>query len=84
MSLLQDVPRRKLYQHFDNPRCHAAWYVIDEMTKLRCKRVAHSPYSPDLTICDFYSFSRLKYKLAGFHVDDDDAEFLREMQGIFK
>jgi hypothetical protein len=55
--------------------------VTDEMAKLRCKRGAHPPDSPDLAICDFYLFSRLKDKLAGFHADDD-AKLLREVQEI--
>jgi hypothetical protein len=45
------------------------------MAKLGCKRVTHPPYSPDLTICDFFLFSRLKDELVGFHADDD-AELL--------
>jgi hypothetical protein len=37
------------------------------------------PYSPDIAICEFDFFSRLKDKLAGFHADDD-AKLLREVQ----
>jgi hypothetical protein len=51
------------------------------MTKLRCKRVAHSPDFPDLTICDFDLFSHLNDKLAGFH-PDGYTDLLRRMQGI--
>jgi hypothetical protein len=51
------------------------------MGKFPCKRGAHPPYSPDLAISDFYLFSGLKDKLAGFHADDD-AELLGEVQGI--
>jgi hypothetical protein len=51
------------------------------MRKFRCKRGAHPPYSDDLAIHDFYLFSDLKDKLAGFHADHD-AELLQEVQGI--
>jgi histone-lysine N-methyltransferase SETMAR len=81
MLLSQDATRRKLNLYFDNSRCHTARSVTDEIAKLSCKRVAHLPYPPDLAICDFYLFLRLKDKLTGFHADDD-AELLREAQGI--
>jgi hypothetical protein len=51
------------------------------MAELQCKRAAHLPYFLDLPICDFYLFSRPTDKLADFHADDD-AELLREVQGI--
>jgi hypothetical protein len=81
MSLSEDAARRRLNLHFDNSGCHTVPFVIDKMAKLRCKRVAYPPYFHDLAICDFYLFSRQKNKLAGFHADDD-AELLREVQGI--
>jgi hypothetical protein len=56
-----------------------ARFAINQMAKLRCKRVAHPPYSPDLAICEFYLFPCLKDKLAGFHADEDVA-FLQEVQ----
>jgi hypothetical protein len=51
------------------------------MAKLKCERVAHPPDSLGLAIGDFYLFSHLNDKLVGFH-DDEDAELLRETQGI--
>jgi hypothetical protein len=79
----QDVARQKHNLHFGNSRCHTTWSVMDEMAKLRCKPVAHSLYSPDLAICDFSLFSRLKDKHAGFHADDD-AKRLEEGQGMLQ
>jgi hypothetical protein len=81
MLLSQDAARRKPDLHFDNSRCHAVRSIIDEMAKLRCERLAHPAYSPDITLCDFYLFSCRKDTLAGFHTDAD-AELLQEVQGI--
>jgi hypothetical protein len=83
MSLSQDAAQWKVNLHFDNSRCNIARSVTDEMTKLRCKRVAYPTYSPDRAIYDFYLFSRLKDKLVGLHADDN-AELLREVQGIVR
>jgi hypothetical protein len=81
ISPSQDAARRKLNLHFGNSPGQTAQSFTDEMAKLRYKLTMCPPYSLDLAICDFYLFSRLKDKLAGFHADDD-AEFLRDMQGI--
>jgi hypothetical protein len=45
------------------------------MTRLRCRRVPHPAYSPDLAICDFSLFGRIKERLAGVFIGD--AEDLR-------
>jgi hypothetical protein len=45
------------------------------MTRLRCRRVPHPAYSPDLAICDFYLLGRIEERLAGLFVGD--AEDLR-------
>jgi hypothetical protein len=48
---------------------HTAAIVTYEMRRLRCKRVPHPTYCPDLTICDFYLFGRLKHQLHDVTVD---------------
>jgi hypothetical protein len=83
ISLSQDAARGKLHLPFENSRCHTARSVTDEMAKLRCKRGAHPPYSPDVALRDISLFSRVKDHLAGFHANDD-AELLRTVQGILK
>jgi hypothetical protein len=68
-----DDARRKLRVHFDNSPCHTARVVSDEMARLRCRRIPHPPYSPDLAICDFYLFGRIQERLAGvMAIDGDD------------
>ena len=67
-STAGDNARRKLRLHFDNSPCHTSRAVSDAMTRLRCRRVPHPAYSPDLAICDFYLFGRIKERLAGVSV----------------
>jgi hypothetical protein len=45
------------------------------MTRLKCKRVPHSPYPPDLAIAEFDRFGVLKKKLEG--IDPGDGEGLK-------
>jgi hypothetical protein len=60
-----DTASGKLRVHFDNSPCHMASEVFDEMARLRCRRVPPPPYAPDLAICDFVLFGRIKEWLAG-------------------
>lgn len=81
MLLSQESTRRKLNLHFHHLRCSTARYIIEEMTKLKCKRIAHPLYSFGFAVCDFYLFSRRNDKLHGFHADDN-TKLLREVQEI--
>jgi hypothetical protein len=54
--------------HFDNFACHMAGMVVDEMVRLRFRHLPHPLYSPDLVICDFYLFDRIKQRLMGVTV----------------
>ena len=53
--------------HFyqDNAPVHSSILVTGYLTKMGIKTVAHPPYSPDLTPCDFWLFPKLKEKLRG-------------------
>ena len=51
--------------HQDNAPVHNSILVTDYLTKLGIKTVPHPPYSPDLALCDFCLFSKLKEKLRG-------------------
>jgi hypothetical protein len=58
--------------------------MTGEMARLRCWRVPHSPYSPDLAIGDFYLFGRIKERLIGvtaIHADDFTNEVLSILGG---
>ena len=44
--------------HQDNAPVHNSILVIDYFTKMGIKIVPHSPYSPDLALCDFWLFPK--------------------------
>ena len=46
--------------HQDNALVHNSILVIDYLTKMGIKTLPHSPYSPDLTHCDFWLFPKLR------------------------
>ena len=48
--------------HFqlDNRPVHNSILVTDYLTKMGIKTVPHSPYSPDLALCDFWLFPKLR------------------------
>ena len=51
--------------HFqqDNAPVHNCIIVTDYLTKMGIKTVPHPPYSPDLALCDFCLFPKLKENL---------------------
>ena len=61
--------------HQDNAPARNSILVTDYLTKMGIKTVPQSPYSPDLTPCDFCSFPRLKEKLRGCRY-----EIIKEMK----
>jgi hypothetical protein len=53
------------------------------MTDLKCKRVLHPSYSPDLAIADFHLFDVLKQELQGIDAIDEQG-LKREILSIFE
>jgi hypothetical protein len=53
------------------------------MISLKCKRVTHPPYSPDLAIACLYLFGVLEQKLQGIDVSDNEG-LKSEIQTIFQ
>jgi histone-lysine N-methyltransferase SETMAR len=47
----------------DNSMCHNGRKVTDDLENLKLDRVAHPPYSPDLSPCNLWLFSMLKQKI---------------------
>jgi hypothetical protein len=45
--------RGDFFVHMDNLMCHNGRKVADEFDNQKLQRVAHPPYSPDLSPCDF-------------------------------
>jgi hypothetical protein len=42
------------------------------MVRLRCVRIPHPVYSPDLAISDFWLFGRIKRELQGITIDTEE------------
>jgi len=53
--------------HDDNAPAHAALSIREFLAKKNIPVLPHPPYSPDLALCDFYLFPKLKSKLKGHH-----------------
>ena len=53
--------------HFlqDNAPVNNSMLVTDYLTKVGIKADPHRPYSPDLVLCDFWLFPKLKENLRG-------------------
>ena len=49
----------------DNARPHTALSISRFLTKHNVTGLPHTPYSPDLSPCDFFLFPRLKKRLKG-------------------
>ena len=48
------------YFHQDNTPVHSSILVTDYLTKMGIKTVLQPPYSPDLSLCDFWLFHNLR------------------------
>ena len=53
--------------HHDNSPCHTFHFVADFLTSKAIDVVPQPLYSPDLTSCDFFIFTKLKIVLKGRH-----------------
>jgi histone-lysine N-methyltransferase SETMAR len=58
--ILRRNRRGDFFVHMDNSLCHNRRKVTDEFNNRKLQRVAHPPYSPDLSPCDFWLFDMLK------------------------
>jgi len=53
--------------HHDNAPCHTAISVIEILAQKGIPVAPQSPYSPDMSPCDFFLFPKLKFHLKGRH-----------------
>jgi len=53
--------------HHDNASAHTALSIREFLGKKNIPILLHPPYSPDLALCDFCLFPKLKSKLKGHH-----------------
>ena len=55
--------------HHDNAPVHRSFKVSQFLAKNNMTVIAHPPYSPDLSPCDFFLFSKLKLRMKGRRFD---------------
>jgi len=71
--------------HHDNAPCHTAVSINEFLAEKNIPVVPQSPYSPDLSPCDFFLFPRLKNHLKGRHfgtLDNIQKSVTDELKGI--
>jgi hypothetical protein len=56
----------------DNAPCHTAISMNKKKKKKGISVVPQPPYSPDLSLCDFFLFPKLKFHLKGRHLGTVD------------
>jgi histone-lysine N-methyltransferase SETMAR len=61
--ILRRNRRGDFFVHMDNSMCDNGRKMTDEFDNRKLQRVAHPPYSPDLSRCDFWLFVMLKQKM---------------------
>ena len=61
----QDLLTEGVILLHDNARPHLKTSVVEMLAKWEWEVLAHPPYSPDLSPCDFYLFSAIKEELRG-------------------
>jgi transposase len=79
--ILQRVRRGDYFVYMDDSMCHNGCKVIDELDNLKLDRVPHSPYSPDLSPCDFCIFGMLKQAIKDreFHAIEEIVSAFHEV-----
>jgi len=71
--------------HHDSAPCHTAVSINEFLAEKSIPVVPQSPYSPDLSPCDFFLFPRLKHRLKGRHfrtLDNIQKSVTDELKGI--
>ncbi|GBP39784.1 Histone-lysine N-methyltransferase SETMAR [Eumeta japonica] len=58
-------PKTRILLHYDYTSPHTANKTMSFLTSEKVKLVTHPAFSPDLTPCDFFIFSKIKYLMTG-------------------
>ena len=61
---------RDFFLLHDNAPAHRAASICQFLTPKNVTTLYHPPYSPDLSLLDYFVFPKLKMKLKGFHFAD--------------
>jgi hypothetical protein len=82
-EVLSDLNVRGLMLHHDNASSHTASLTQKFLDDNRVKTVPHSPYSPDLAMCDFWLFPGLKRHLRGIKFNSEEEEIDSAVMAYF-
>ena len=63
---------RRLTFHDDNAQLHQALMTTEYSTENRVKSYQNPPYSPNLSLCDFFLFQKLKNRLREIQFNNDE------------
>ena len=63
---------RGLIFHDDNAKMHRTWIINEFLMENYVQQCENATYSPDLSPCDFFLFSKLKKQLRGIRFNDDN------------
>ena len=83
--------RRELWEtrswllHYDNAAAHNVLEIWEFLAKNNIAVLEQLPYSPDVTLCIFFSFSKLKEVIKGTRFQDSEAiktAVTRELRAI--
>ena len=70
---------RRLIFHDDNAKPHRAWITNEFLLENHVEQNGSGAYSPDLSLCDFFLFRKLKKQFRGIRFNDDN-----EMVTVFE
>ena len=76
---------RTVKLHHDNAPCHTSAFTLGFIGESKLDMVPHPPYSPDLAVCDFFVFPRLKSEMCGHrfrNLRDMRTAVFRTLRGI--
>jgi hypothetical protein len=65
----------------DNSMCRNGHHVVDELRRLKILRTLHPPYSPAISLCDFWMFGDFKGKVKDGHLQGPE-EILAAFQEL--
>ena len=70
-------------QNHNNTLAHMLFVVQQFLASTKTTVIPHHPYSPDLAICDFFLFAKMKLNLKGWRFDNTE-EIQTKSQNVMK
>ena len=63
---------RSVIFHDDNAKPHRVWITNEFLLEYHVEQYQNAAYSPDLSSCDFFLFSKVKKQLSGIRFNDNN------------